>query len=152
MKIRLANKFDMPRLIDMLWHYNDMTNVINNSGTNLTVDNDKTLIKILSHIFAGGGLAIVSEQDNKLTGMLLSIINPYMWDNTKLIMIEIMYWVEPEYRKTRAGYLLLKKYIELCDEMKESGRIKNFTISKMEGQTLDYSRFGFKPIEQTWSM
>ena len=57
-----------------------------------------------------------------------------------------------EYRKTRAGYLLLKKYIELCDEMKESGRIKNFTISKMEGQTLDYSRFGFKPIEQTWSM
>jgi len=144
--IRLANKFDLPRLIEMLWNYHD-------SGTikGLEVTNESTATKILSIILAGGGIALVSEKNNQLTGMLLAICCPFMWDNTKLTMNEIAYWVEIEHRGSTAGYRLLKKYTELCDDMRDSGRITNYTISQMEGQSLDYSHFGYKPIEHTWS-
>jgi hypothetical protein len=42
--------------------------------------------------------------------------------------------------------------VEYCDELKDLNRISNYTISQMEGQELNYSRFGFKPIEHTWSV
>jgi hypothetical protein len=144
--IRVANKFDMPKLIDMLWNYHDSGSI-----KGLDVPNDSTAIKILSIILAGGGIALISEKNNEPTGMLIAICTPFLWDNTKLIMNEIAYWVETEHRGSTAGYRLLKKYTELCDEMRENGRIVNYTVSHMEGQQLDYSRFGFKPIEHTWS-
>ena len=144
--IRLANKFDLPILIEMLWNYHDSGSI-----KGLDVENETTATKILSIILAGGGIALVSEKNNEPTGMLLAICTPFLWDNTKLVMNEIAYWVEIEHRGSSAGYRLLKKYTEMCDEMKDNGRIVNYTVSQMEGQQLDYSRFGYKPIEHTWS-
>jgi len=40
----------------------------------------------------------------------------------------------------------------MCEDLRDSGRIVNYTVSQLAGQELDYSRFGFKPIEQTWSI
>ena len=144
--IRLANKFDLPILIEMLWNYHDSGSI-----KGLDVENETTATKILSIILAGGGIALVSEKNNKPMGMLLAICTPFLWDNTKLVMNEIAYWVEIEHRGSSAGYRLLKKYTEMCDEMRDNGRIVNYTVSQMEGQQLDYSRFGYKPIEHTWS-
>ena len=147
MKIRLANKFDIPQLMEMLRHYRD-------SGTikNLKVESEETAMKILTAIIVGLGIALVSEKDNKLTGMLLAIKSPFMWDVNKLIMSEIAYWVEPEHRGSTAGYRLLAKYVEHCDELKDSSVIVNYTMSQMAGQDLDYTRFGLKPVETTWSI
>jgi hypothetical protein len=47
---------------------------------------------------------------------------------------------------------LLAKYVDHCDELKDSGVIVNYTMSQMAGQKLDYSRFGLKPVETTWSI
>jgi N-acetylglutamate synthase-like GNAT family acetyltransferase len=147
MKIRLANKFDIPQLAEMLRHYRD-------SGTikGLNVENEETGMKILTAIIVGLGIALVSEKGDKLTGMLLAIKSPFMWDSNKLIMSEIAYWVEPEYRGSTAGYRLLAKYVEHCDNLKDSGVIVNYTMSQMTGQDLDYSKFGLKPVETTWSI
>jgi hypothetical protein len=147
MTIRLANKYDILQLMEMLRHYRD-------SGTikGLSVDNEETALKILTAIVVGLGVAFVSEKDKKLTGMLLAIKSPFMWDANKLIMSEIAYWVEPEHRGSTAGYRLLAKYVEYCDKLKDDGIIVNYTMSQMAGQTLDYSRFGLKPVETTWSI
>lgn len=147
MKIRKANKFDLPQLKQMLWNYHDSGNI-----KGLDITSEETGLRILSMILAGGGVAFVSEKDNVLTGMLLAVRTPFLWDNSKLIMNEIAYWVEPEHRGSSAGYRLLKEYVEFCDELKDLNRISNYTISQMEGQELNYSRFGFKPIEHTWSV
>lgn len=146
MKIRLANKFDIPQLLQMLRNYRD-SNTING----LKVESEETAKKILTAIIVGMGVAIISEKDNKLTGMLLAVKTPYMWDNDKLIMSEIAYWVEPEHRGSTAGYRLLSKYVEIADDLLDSGTIINYTMSQMAEQKLDYSRFGLKPIETTWS-
>lgn len=147
MKIRKANKYDLPQLKQMLWNYHDSGNI-----KGLDITSEETGLRILSMILAGGGVAFVSEKDNTLTGMLLAVRTPFLWDNSKLIMNEIAYWVEPEHRGSSAGYRLLKEYVEFCDELKDLNRISNYTISQMEGQELNYSRFGFKPIEHTWSV
>ena len=147
MKIRLANKFDIPNLLEMLRHYRD-------SGTikGLSVDNELTALKILTAMIVGLGIAFISEKDNKPTGMLLAIKTPYLWDQDKLIMNEIAYWVEPEYRGSTAGYRLLAKYVEHCDELMDNKTIVNYTMSQMAGQNLNYSKFGLKPAETTWSI
>lgn len=145
--IRQANKFDIPKIIEMLWNYHDHGNL-----PDLEIKSDGTAKKILTNIIAGAGIALVSEKDNELTGMLLAVCTPYMWDSSRFVMSEIAYWVEEEHRGSTAGYRLMKEYLRLCDEMKEVGRIQFCTMSQMEGQDLNYSRFGFKPIEHTWSL
>jgi hypothetical protein len=145
--IRQLNKFDIPQVMEMLRHYRG-SGVIKS----VTVDNEETALKILTFIIVGGGLGLVNEKNNKLTGMILAIKNPFLWDNTKTIMSEIAYWVEPEHRGSTAGYRLLNEYVTQCEKMKDNGKIDSYTISQMEGQDLNYSRFGFKPIEHTWSV
>ena len=146
MKIRHATKYDARSIINMLWHYND-------SGAieGLSVADEKTALKILTHILAGAGIALVAEKNNEPVGMLLAFKVPFLWDNSKYIMNEIAYWVEFEHRGGTAGYRLLKEYVDECEQLKDKKMIANYTISQMEGQTLNYSRFGFKPIEHTWS-
>lgn len=148
MKIRLANKFDIPELKRMLWNYH-------NSGSikGLDVTNEDTGLRILTTILVGGGLALVSEKEpGKLTGMLLAVKVPFLWDQSKIVMNEIAYWVDEEHRGSTAGYRLLQKYTQFCDDFKDQNKIYTYTMSQMEGQNLDYSRFGFKPIEHTWSV
>ena len=145
--IRLANKFDIPRIIEMLCDYHDSGNI-----GNMDIKDDTTAQKICSTIIAGAGIALVSEKNKKLNGMLLAVCTPYLWDNTKLVMTEIAYWVDIDHRGSTAGYRLLKHYVEMCDEYKKQGRIHFYTMSQMNGQKLNYSRFGFKPVETTWSI
>lgn len=148
MKIRQATKYDFDDLVKMLWNYHDHGNI---KGLHVERGN-KTPNKIVTHILAGAGIAFVAEKNDELIGMLLAFKTPFLWDDSKFIMNEIAYWVEPDHRGSSAGYRLLSEYVKYCDQLKEEGRISNYTMSQMEGQTLDYSRFGFKPIEQTWSL
>lgn len=146
MKIRHATKYDAKTIINMLWHYHDSGNI-----AGLNISDDQTALRVLTHILAGAGIALVAEKNNELVGMLIAYKVPFLWDNSKYIMNEIAYWVEYEYRGSSAGYRLLKEYVDECEQMKEKQMIANYTISQMEGQTLNYSRFGFKPVEHTWS-
>jgi GNAT superfamily N-acetyltransferase len=145
--IRIANKFDVPQILDMLRNYRDSGKIYGVQD----ITDEATPIRILTHILAGGGIAYVGQKDNELIGMLLAVKTPYLWDHTKFVMNEIVYWVEPEHRGSTTGYKLLSKYIEHCDNLVEDNVIVNYTMSQMEGQQLNYSRFGLRPIEHTWS-
>ena len=145
--IRIANKFDVAQILDMLRNYRDSGKIYGVKD----ITDEATPIRILTHILAGGGLAYVDQKDNELIGMLLAVKTPYLWDHTKFVMNEIVYWVEPEHRGSTTGYRLLSKYIEHCDNLVEDNVIVNYTMSQMEGQQLNYSRFGLRPIEHTWS-
>jgi len=144
--IKQMNKFDIPRVIEMLWNYHDSGSI-----PGLEINDDKSATQVLTIIIAGGGIGLLAEKNDELIGMLLALCVPYMWDKSKLVMTEIAYWVEPEHRGSTAGYRLLKEYLKICDEMKEQGRIHFCTMSQMEGQELNYSKFGLRPVEHTWS-
>lgn len=149
--IRTATKFDIPQIFDLLRHYRDAASM---EGMNIITDieNESTPLSIMTYILAGAGLALVNDLgDGKLSGMLLAVKTPHLWDQTKYIMSEICLWVDPEYRGGTAGFRLIKEYVDRCDQLKDQQQITNYTLSQMQGQSLKYERFGFKPTETTWS-
>jgi GNAT superfamily N-acetyltransferase len=149
MKIIEANKFHTPIIIDMLKEYRDATPVSLFSEC----DDEEYIKKLLAHLFAGKGIALLSYRDDVPTGMLIAMIEQSIWDTKLCIMKELAYWVKPEFRGTSAGYRLLSKYNDAAKSLSDSGRIRTWTISKMvNSPDLDYGKFGFAKCEETWSM
>lgn len=147
MKIRTATVWDTEDIMRMLNNYRQASPLSFHKESS-----EARARQILAQIFAGLGVAFVSEEPWGITGMLLAIKNSNIWDEEALVVNEIAYWVEPEYRGTSAGYRLIKSYQEYCDELKSSGVIKAYTISKMStSPDLKYDRFGFEKIEEMWS-
>lgn len=144
--IRLANKWDTESLVSMLAKYKAVSPLELHKQSTLD-----TARKMLSHIFAGRGFAYVSEDSTGIHGMILGLKNPNIWDENAYAMHEIAYWVNPENRGGTAGYKLIKAYVDHCNRLKEQGDIDYFTISKMSSSPdLDYSRFGFRKLEEMW--
>lgn len=147
--IRQAVEADTEQLISMLNRYKLATPL-----ECLKDATEETARMILKMIFTNknGIILVSSDPRGDLTGMLIAIKNINIWDQTKFCMNELAYWVNPEARGTSAGYRLLKTYLDICTIMKTSGEINYYTISKMvNSPDLNYERFGFKKLEETWS-
>jgi N-acetylglutamate synthase-like GNAT family acetyltransferase len=146
--IRQANVYDTEAIMVMLNHYREASPLLFHKDS--TEDRAR---EILAHVFAGRGVIFLYEQDNKLVGMLLAIKSPNIWDKDVLVMNELAYWIEPDYRGGRGGYRLIKSYQQYCDELKTTNEIQAYTISKMStSPDLKYDRFGFTKIEEMWGV
>lgn len=145
--IRLANKFDTDHIIRMLKSYRSAT-----PWKRMALcDNESYIRTMLNHIFAGKGVVFLSEREAEPVGMLIAIKNSNIWDPSLLVMNELCYWVDPEHRGGSSGYRLLAAYKEYCDDLKQQGAIEAYTVSKMvNSPDLDYGRFGFEKLEETW--
>lgn len=147
MIIREANKFDTPDIIEMLLRFRKETPIQEMAKC----ENTTYVSQVIHQILVGRGVIFVAEKDNKLVGTIIGYIDRSIWDPEFLILNELAFWVEPEYRGTSAGYRLLKKYNESVKQLKDMGRIKLYTMSKMvNSPDLDYGRFGYKKIEEHW--
>lgn len=147
MNVRLANKFDQPEILDMLRHFREQTPI-----EDIKNCDDAEYISSLYHaLLIGGGVALVAEIDDKIIGMILGIIEQNIWDPKKYLLRELVYWVEPEFRGTTAGYRLLKEYNKLAEQLKEQKRIHMYTMTKMvNSPDIDFTRFGYNKIEEVW--
>ena len=147
MNIRLATKFDVNEIIEMLKHFRNHSPVAEMANC----DNHEYMSQVIHQILVGRGVLIVAEKDNKLMGMIVGYIDRSIWDPELFVLNELAFWVEPEYRGSSAAYRLLKKYNEETEKLKESGRIKLYTMTKMvNSPDMDYSRFGYKKVEEHW--
>jgi GNAT superfamily N-acetyltransferase len=146
--IRYASYFDQEQIIDLLELYKQ------HSPLELHKDTcDREYIKkLLAQIFAGRGAIFVNDDHGKLNGMIIALKNPNIWDNTIICVNELAYWVNPDVRGGTIGYRLLKQYQDYCEELKAQGEIQYYTVSKMiTSPDLNYSKFGFKKLEEMWS-
>jgi hypothetical protein len=147
--IRQALVEDTEQLIGMLHRYKEASPL-----ACLKTASEDTARKILDMIFTkqNGIILVSTDARGDLTGMLIAIKNFNIWDHTQFCMNELCYWVNPEDRGTSAGYRLLKTYVDICAMMKASGEIVYYTVSKMiNSPDLNYERFGFAKLEETWS-
>ena len=147
MKIRNANKFDFPKILEMLHRFKKAGPTALSSG----FDNEDQVATIYAHIMAGRGLALVAEKDGELAGLLIAMIDPIIWDPDTRIMRELAYWVDEEYRGSTAGYRLIAEYVKQADQMVEDDRISAYVIAKMANSPdLKYDKFGFTKVEEVW--
>lgn len=141
--IRQANKYDKTQLKEMMRMFRDESPIDQYKD----IDNPEYFDSLVDSIIAGKGIIFI--EDN--IGFVMGIIIPIIWCNKTFAMYELAWYVKPEYRHKTTGYKLLKAYIDYAKELKAQGKIKLFTITKMvTTPDLDYSRFGFKKIEENW--
>jgi N-acetylglutamate synthase-like GNAT family acetyltransferase len=145
--IRMANKWDVDDIIRMLKNYRSATPWMRLAQC----DNEPYIRTLLAQIFAGRGVVFLATREDTTVGLLMAIKNPNIWDPDLMVMQELCYWIDPEWRGGTSGYRLLMAYRDHCEGLKQSGHIEAYTISKMvNSPDLDYERFGFNKLEETW--
>lgn len=141
--IRQATKYDRIQLQEMIRMFRDESPIEQYKD----IDNPDYFNSLVDSIIAGRGVIFI--EDN--VGFIIGLISPVIWCDKTLAMYELAWYVKPEYRMGIVGVRLLKAYIDYAKQLKEQGRIKLFTITKMvSSPDFDYSKLGFKKIEENW--
>jgi len=110
-------------------------------------DDEAYWVQLLSNIFAGQGAIFYAEGK----GLLMSMILPSVWSPKVLALHEMAWYVRPDFRNGTIGYRLFKEYVEFGKALKDQGRIKYFTVSKMiSSPALKYDKYGFRKIDENW--
>lgn len=147
MQIRDATPVDFPSIVKMLRRYREAAPM----SFLLEADNEQHIVGQLTEFAAGRGLVLVAEAESQVMGMLIASIDSSFWYPEKRLMIEVAYWVEPEFRGGTAAYRLLKEYVRRGENLKQEGRIVHFLISKMNtSPDLSFGKFGFQKLEEFW--
>jgi len=141
--IRQATKYDKLQLQEMMRMFRDESPIEQYKD----IDNPEYFDSLVDSIIAGRGVIFI--EDN--VGFIMGIISPVVWCDKTYAMYELAWYVKPQYRMGMIGVRLLKAYIDYSIKLKEEGRIKLFTITKMvSSPDFDYSKLGFKKIEENW--
>lgn len=141
--IREANKFDKDTIIEMMKEFRGEADFLEI----LADDNVAYWHSLLDHIFAGAGKVFISEGK----GLLMCVIMPTVWDDKMFALHELAWYVRPEWRHGSTGFRLFDAYIQYGKALKEQGRIKYFTMTKLDtSPDLDYGRYGFRKKDENW--
>lgn len=141
--IRQATKYDRIQLQEMMRMFRDESPIEQYKD----IDNPEYFNSLVESIIAGRGVIFI--EDN--VGFIMGIISPVVWCDKTYAMYELAWYVKPQYRMGMVGVRLLKAYIDYSIKLKEEGRIKLFTITKMvSSPDFNYSKLGFKKIEENW--
>ena len=81
----------------------------------------------------------------------MGLITPTIWCDKTFAMHELAWYVKPEQRNTTVGYRLFITYLNYAKKLKEAGRIRYFTISKLDvSPDLKYEKYGFRKKDENW--
>lgn len=141
--IRQANKYDKTQIIEMMKAFREEANL----PELLDVDNEEHWNSLLDNIFAGQGVIFFEEHK----GLIMALIMPTIWCNKTFAMHELAWYVKPEQRNTTLGYRLFITYLNYAKQLKEQGRIKYFSMTKLDtSPNLKYEKYGFRKKDENW--
>jgi GNAT superfamily N-acetyltransferase len=141
--IRQATKHDKTQIIEMMQLFRAESHIEQYKD----LDNVEYWNRLLDNIFAGQGIIYIEDG----IGLIMGVVMPTIWCDKTLVLNELAWYVKPEHRNTTVGYRLLKAYVDYGKQLKETGRIKMFTIAKMvTSPDLKYGRFGFSKLDEIW--
>jgi len=142
--IRLANKIDLPVLVEMMRGY------ASESPMPLLADpanhDEQHICDLLISLIAGRGFVLL---DDKNRGMLAAIVVQNVWCPAVLELKELAWWVEPEHRNGSVGGRLFIKFNEIADAYLQSNRVQSVAMSLLESSKVK-NLPGYKKIEATF--
>lgn len=96
------------------------------------------------------GVIIVAEEDNKIIGSIMAIINPNIFSALNEL-VTIVTWVHKDKRNSSAFYRMFKLYEKHFTKLKEENKIDRVLMAKLTDRTnVKYENLGFKLIERTY--
>ena len=97
------------------------------------------------------GTLIVYEKNNKPVGIIAGLINPFLWEPTKNIMYQILFYVSEIPNKAKIGYKLIDAYNTIGKELMNKKIIYKYAFTASEPMfNLNLEKFNYKLIEKTW--
>jgi hypothetical protein len=97
------------------------------------------------------GIVFIAEKDGKFMGAIGGVVQPDMWFSSEINLVELFWWVVPEYRCSSAGLRLMKKFIDYG----KSQDISKITMSMESISPLNddaYIKRGFEFKEKAFVM
>ena len=148
MKIREANKFDLPKVLDLISDFYNGVELDLKSYGQLDLE---YVNKLYHHIVLGGGVAIVAEDGDNLVGIILAVKNPNIFYPDKTVLNELLIYVEPHHRKSSACYKMLLKYKEIGEQLIKDDKITTYTVTKTEQlDQIKFENLGYRKTEEVW--
>lgn len=141
--IRQATRYDKTRVIELMKMFRAESPI----HEFISEDNEEYWSRLLDNIFAGAGAVFLADDK----GLLMCMVMPTIWNDKILALHELAWYVKPEYRGGTTGFKLLKAYLDYAEAMKESGRVRYYTMTKMvTSPDIDYGKFGFRKVDENW--
>lgn len=140
MIIRKATIEDIP------WMLDEGKTFLGLISENKNYYNRDHLEKLLVHIVTEG-IIFVTEKDENLTGVIGGLKIPNIYNGDLMTLVELFWWVPEDYRKTRAGYLLMKAFEEAGSD------VDSITFSSMDFSPINEDALikrGFKKRESSF--
>ena len=148
MIIRESTKFDLPKVIDLVSDFYNEIELDLKSYGELDLE---YVNKLYHHIVLGGGVAIVAEHGDALVGLVLAIKNPNIFYPDKIVMNELLIYVNPSHRKSSACYKMLLKYKEIGEQLIKDDKITTYTVTKTEQlDQIKFENLGYRKTEEVW--
>lgn len=139
--IRHATENDVDTLVNMSREFYPQTDYIK------FAEFDETTVKILTENIIEHGIYLVGEQEGKIVGMLALILVPFMFNSNIISCHEVVWWVDPNARKSSIGIELIKR----GDSIRKLRGAKSFQMMRLatSPEFLDevFLNLGFKPSE-----
>ena len=141
--IRQATKYDKTRIIELMQLFRAESPI----KEMVCEDNHEYWNQLLDNIFAGAGAVFIDDDK----GLLMCMVLPTIWNEKIYALHELAWYVKPEYRGGTTGYKLFRAYIDYGQQLKESGRVSYFTMTKLvTSPDIDYGKFGFRKTDENW--
>lgn len=141
--IRLATRYDIPRLTEMVEQY-----ALDNPNIELFGNPDlhdaKHIEQLLFSIIMGRGFILM---DKNMRGCFIAIRSPNIWCPKVMELHQLMWWVEPEFRGILSGRLW-KAFDETATKLLNEKKVDLVFTSVTAKSTLtDFTKRGYSAIE-----
>ena len=144
--IRLATRYDIPRLLEIVeaYAYENPIKKLGEPNNHIPCYVEELLFGIIQ----GRGFIYI---DKYLRGAIIAYKTSNIWSPKVNELNELLWWVEPEYRNGTVGGRLWKAFDKRANEMLEAGQVDFVCTSiSANGPLIDYTRRGYKPLGATF--
>lgn len=140
--IRLATRYDIPRLLEIVEAY-AFENTIKKLGDSRN-HFPRYVEELLFSIIKGHGFIYI---DADMRGAIIAYKNSNIWSPKVKELNELLWWVEPEHRNGTVGGRLWKAFDTHAQKMLKAGEIDYICTSiAATGPLIDFSKRGYKPL------
>lgn len=91
---------------------------------------------------------LICWKDGKKVGMVGGILLPHHLKPNFTVLTEIVWYIDPEHRRSRASLKLLNGYKQIIDEKADEGIFTLLAHTPIEDASME--RMGFKPYERNF--
>lgn len=104
--------------------------------------------ELLANLMLQQKTVVIAKMNGRPVGVIGALVNPNVYNPNVMTMAEILWYVLPEHRGGRAGYLLLKAIKEKADDLADELTLSTLAQSAVNDASL--ARMGFEFAERAY--